>query len=94
MFKIVYSFINLILFSALINFISAVIVFKQPTAFGTSIYDMNIVQVQLSTTTGAITPSTFNTFSYANPGYQNITSIGMALCGYDIPTPKAIQFRA
>ena len=64
-----YSSINVILLSAIINLISAVIVFKQPTAFGTSTNDMNIVQVQLSTTTGAITPSTFNTFSYANPGY-------------------------
>lgn len=64
-----YTSINLILLSALINLISAVIVFKQPTAFGTSTNNMNIVQVQLSTTTGAITPSTFNTFSYANPGY-------------------------
>lgn len=52
------------------------------------------MQIQLSTTSGFISTSTSNTFTFANPGYDNITSLGLALCGYDVPTPTALQFRA
>ena len=52
------------------------------------------VQVQLTTTAGFISTATSNTFTYANPGYDNITALGLALCGYDIQNPMTLQFRA
>ena len=55
----------------------------------------NWVQVQLSTSSGYISQATAKTFSIANPGLTtNITSMGMALCGYDIPDPSLLQFKA
>lgn len=53
-----------------------------------------VVQIQLTTTAGFISTGTSNTFNFANPGYENVTSLGLALCGYDIPNPNALQFRA
>jgi hypothetical protein len=52
------------------------------------------VQIQLTTTAGFISTATSNTFTYANPGYNNITALGLALCGYDIQNPMTLQFRA
>lgn len=52
------------------------------------------MQIRLSTTAGFISTGTSNTFSFPNPGYSNITSMGLALCGYDIPVPTSLQFRA
>jgi hypothetical protein len=30
----------------------------------------------------------------ANPGYSSVSSLGLALCGYDFPVASKVQFRA
>ena len=52
------------------------------------------MQIKLSTSSGFITQSKDNTFSFANPGYYNFSSLGLALCGYDIAPSTSLQFNA
>ena len=34
-----------------------------------------------------------NLFEYANPGYTDFNSLGLALCGYDIPSQINFRFK-
>ena len=35
-----------------------------------------------------------SSFSFANEGYYNLSSIGLALCGYDLPPSKNVQWKS
>ena len=52
------------------------------------------MQIKLVSTSGTIPPDSASTFAVYNPGYHDINSLGLALCGYDLPAQNNLQFRA
>ena len=53
-----------------------------------------LVQIKLTTTNGFIPANTGSSFSFNNPGYNNYSSLGIALCGYDLPPQQQMQFKS